>query len=224
MRSTVCVLFGLVLAGSRVSPQEVTTTGVPSVPSLAPGATPEATGESWTFSVSVFTYMVGDGPNYAQPTLTADRGWLHLEARYNYEALETGSAWIGYNLSFGDQLALEFTPMLGGVFGAAMGVAPGYEGELSWWKLALATEGEYVFDTGDSTDSFFYSWSELTLSPMDWFRVGLAAQRTRVYASDREVQRGFVVGFTYKALDLSAYLFNPDDAAPTAIVAVAITF
>ena len=39
-----------------------------------------------------------------QPTITADYGWLHLEARYNYEGLDTGSAWIGYNFSVGDKL------------------------------------------------------------------------------------------------------------------------
>jgi hypothetical protein len=59
--------------------------------------------------------------------LTADRGWLHLETRYNYENLETGSAWVGYNFSGGEKLKWEFTPMLGGVFGNTTGVAPGYE-------------------------------------------------------------------------------------------------
>ena len=38
--------------------------------------------------------------------------------------------------------------MLGGVFGETTGVAPGYKGSLSWWKLELYSEGEYVFDTG----------------------------------------------------------------------------
>ena len=53
----------------------------------------------WSFAASVHTYIVPDSHNYAQPTLKADRGWLHLEARYNYEALETGSLWVGYNFS-----------------------------------------------------------------------------------------------------------------------------
>ena len=96
-----------------------------------------------------------------QPTVTFDRDWLHLEARYNYENLDTGSAWVGYNFSGGEKLAWEFTPMLGGVFGNTTGIAPGYKGSLSWWKLELYSEGEYVFDTGDSSESFFYTWSEL---------------------------------------------------------------
>jgi hypothetical protein len=104
----------------------------------------EASGKPWSFSASAYTYFVPDSRNYVQPTVTADRQWLHLEARYNYEDLDTGSAWVGYNFSVGEKLSLDFTPMLGGVFGNTTGIAPGYRGTLSWWKLVLYSEGEYV--------------------------------------------------------------------------------
>ena len=80
-----------------------------------------------------------DSRDYVNPTFTADHQWLHLEARYNYEALDTGSLWVGYNLSFGHSLLLDVTPMLGGVFGDLTGVAPGYELSLSWRRLSLST-------------------------------------------------------------------------------------
>ena len=134
-----------------------------------PAVAKEADEKAWSFSVSAYTYIVPDSREYVQPTVTADRDWLHLEARYNYEALNTGSAWIGYNFSGGEKLAWEFTPMLGGVFGNITGIAPGYKGSLSWWKLELYSEGEYVFDTGNSSDSFFYNWSELTFRPWTGF-------------------------------------------------------
>ena len=121
--------------------------------------------KAWSFSASAYTYFVPDDREYVQPTFTADRNWLHLEARYNYEALDTGSAWVGYNFSGGETLAWEFTPIIGGVFGDTTGIAPGYKGSLSWLKLELYSEGEYVFDTGSTSDSFFYNWSELTLAP-----------------------------------------------------------
>jgi hypothetical protein len=154
----------------------------------------------------------------------ADRDWLHLEARYNYEALETGSAWIGYNFSVGKKLALEFTPMLGGVFVNTTGIAPGYEGTLSWWKLEFYTEGEYVFDLGDSSGSFFYSWSELSLAPVEWFRFGMVVQRTRVYETAREVQRGLLAGFSYKRVDFTTYVFNPDESQPIVVLALGLNF
>jgi len=52
--------------------------------------------------------------SYVSPDFSADRGWLHLEARYNNEALETGSLWAGYNFSVGKKLVLNATPMVGG--------------------------------------------------------------------------------------------------------------
>jgi NADH dehydrogenase FAD-containing subunit len=35
-----------------------------------------------------------------------------------------------------------------------------------------------VFDTDDSSESFFYTWSELTLAPVEWFRFGLGTIAT----------------------------------------------
>ena len=120
----------------------------PNVPAAAATATPPDAGDkAWSFSASGSTYLVPDDRNYVQPTFTADRGRLHLEARYNYEALDTGSAWLGANFSGGEKVAWEFTPMIGGVFGDTTGIAPGYKGSLGWWKLELYSEGEYVFDT-----------------------------------------------------------------------------
>ena len=117
---------------------------------------------AWSFNASALTYVVPDSQNYVQPTVTADHGAFHLEARYNYENLHTGSAWVGYNFNGGKKLTWEVTPMLGGVFGDTAGVAPGFKGSLNWWKLELYGEGEYLIDAGDSSNSFAYEWSEFT--------------------------------------------------------------
>ena len=171
-----------------------------------------------------YTYFVPDDSNFVQPTFTADRDWLHLEARFNYEALDTGSAWVGYNFSGGETVTWELTPMLGAVFGATDGIAPGYKGSLGWKKLEFYSEGEYVFDARESADSFFYNWSELTFAPVESFRFGMVTQRTRVYQTDRDIQRGLLAGFSFNRLYLTGYVFNPDDEKPTFILAVTLTF
>jgi len=210
--------LAMALVFASANPLAQTTTNAPPAPAE------ESDDKAWAFSALAYTYLVPDSGNYVQPTFTADRGWLHLEARYNYESLDTGSAWLGYNFSGGETVEWEFTPMLGGVFGDVTGIAPGYKGSLSWRKLEFYSEGESVFDTGDSSESFFYNWSELTLSPVDWFRFGLVTQRTRAYESDRDIQRGLLAGFTYKKVDLSAYYFNPDDDKPTFVIGVGVDF
>jgi hypothetical protein len=223
LRVLASLAIAVVFASANALAQ--TTTNAPSSPATAtpPAPTEASDDKAWSFSAAAYTYIAPDSGNYLQPTVTADRGWLHLEARYNYEALDTGSAWVGCNFSGGEHLVWEFTPMLGGVLGDITGVAPGYKGSLSWWKLELSSEGEHVFDTGDSSDSFSYTWSELTLTPVGWFRFGLATQRT--YArSDREIQEGALVRFNYKKVDVSAYVFDPDHDEPTFVIAVGLRF
>jgi hypothetical protein len=119
---------------------------------------------------------------------------------------------------------LEFTPLLGGVFGDTVGIAPGYRFTLGYWKLELASESEYLIDTRDSAGSYFYTWSELSLSPVDWFRMGLAIQRTRLYQSEFDVQRGFLLGLAYKKMSFTAYVFNPDASRPTTVLGFGLEF
>jgi len=186
--------------------------------------TPSEDEPAWEFSVSGSTYFVPEDSNFLQPSFTADRDWLHLEARYNYEAIDTGSAWVGYNFSGGETVTWELTPMLGAVFGATDGVAPGYKGTVGWKKLEFYSEGEYVFDAGETSDSFFYNWSELTFAPVESFRFGMVTERTRAYETDRDIQRGLLAGFSYRRLSVTGYVFNPDDEKPTFVLAVVVTF
>jgi hypothetical protein len=223
MRLFALIVIGLGLAESRVLAQGMTNEISATVTNQTPALSEAALDKAWSFSASTFIYIVPDSRDYAQPTFTADRTWLHLEGRYNYEGLDTGSAWIGYNFSLGEKLSFEFTPMIGGVFGDTTGIAPGYKYTLSWRKLQLYSEGEYLFDTVHSSDSFFYTWSELTLAPVEWFRFGLAIQRTRLYQTDFDIQRGFLVGFSFKRVDFTTYLFNPDDD-PTVVLGVSVKF
>jgi hypothetical protein len=216
------IVMGVLFAGCNALAQE-TTAGFSSTTNPTPVLAKESNEKTWSFSASAYTYFVPDDRDYVQPTLTADHGWLHLEARYNYEALDTSSLWIGYSYNVGDKMELELTPMLGGVFGTTDGVAPGYKGTLGWWKIELYSEGEYLFNTGDSSENFFYNWSELTVSPADWIRFGLVTQRTHLYQTDREIQRGFLVGFSFKRLDFTTYVFNPDDK-PLVVLGMGVNF
>ncbi|MGH8173302.1 MAG: hypothetical protein ACREPX_09145 [Rhodanobacteraceae bacterium] len=207
-----------VCAGSGALAQE--TVPEDAAPALVTGADESA----WSFSLAGAAYVVPDVRDYLQPTFTADRGSLHLEARYNYESLDTGSIWLGYNFSGGEALQWEFTPMLGGVFGDTSGIAPGYKLSVTYGKVELFSEGEYVFDTGSSDESFFYNWTELSFSPVEWFRFGLVGQRTRAYQTDVENQRGLLVGFSNDRIDFTTYVFDLYRSNPTWVVAVAVDF
>lgn len=186
---------------------------------------PAETAKAWDFGVTL-TLISGPDSTDLQPTVTADGDHLHLEARYNYEAHETTSLWVGYNLSAGGEggLTLNFTPMLGAVMGESNGIAPGYELTINWWKLELYTAGEYIISTESKSDNFFYSWSQLTIAPADWLYAGVAFQRTRLYDSSREVDIGPIVGVTYKDLNISAYALNPEGDHPIFGLSIELSF
>ena len=165
-----------------------------------------------------------DSNDFVSPVVKADRGALHLEARYNYEGFRTASIWFGYNVNVGKEVALDLTLMAGVVMGDTAGIAPGWRFALRYWKLELASESEYIFDSRNSADNFFYNWSELSVSPVDWLRAGLVVQRTRLYGENRDVQRGVLVGFSWRKAYATAYLFNPDLDKPTFVLALGVGF
>ena len=201
------------VASSRLSSQEMT----------APESNVNSQ-RTWDFSLNLSGYLVPNDRSYAMPTFSADREHLHLEARYNYEDQETGSTWVGYNFDAGKKLVLEITPMVGGVFGNTTGVAPGYELSLNYSKLALTSDGEYVFDPGNRDNSFLYSWNELVYSPTDWLHAGLVAQRTRAYHTSLDIQRGFSVGIVHKKMDFTVYTLNAGWTDPTIVLNLGVTF
>jgi hypothetical protein len=196
-------------------------------PGRATEGTPEPAARestSWEWSPSLLLYVVPGEPAYFQPTLAVDRGGLHLEGRYNYEARDTGSAWVGWNFSFGEDLTLDLTPMVGGVFGQLKGVAPGLTLVLSWGPLTWWSQSEYVFDLGDNTQSYLYAWSEFSVTGPEWLRVGLVLQRTRAFQTTTQVQGGPLVGINFWKLAATVYFFAPGQVDQFVVVAASGSF
>ncbi len=180
--------------------------------------------QPWQYNLTVDGYIVPSGTSYVSPVLMADHNWLHLEARYNYENLRTGSLWVGYNFQVGKTPSLSITPMIGGIFGRSNGIAPGCEASLIYKKIEASISNEYVFDTGSSANNFYYAWPQLTFSPTSWFRVGAVAQHTRAYQTSLDIQRGFLAGISHKRLEFTTYVFNPELDKPTVVLEVAGSF
>lgn len=177
----------------------------------------------WEFTLITDGYIIPDQQSYANPNFTADHEWLHLEARYNSEDFRTGSAWIGYNFAAGKNLVLNVTPMIGGVFGKTNGVAPGCEASLTYKKLQASISNEYVFAT-EKSSSFYYNWPQVTYSPVDWLQLGLVAQRTKTYHTLLDTQRGFLVGFSHKNVQVTSYVFNAGWTNPTVVLELGFSF
>jgi hypothetical protein len=180
--------------------------------------------EPWSSSVSGAFYLLPDEPNFLQPTVRADRGHLHLEARYNYEDRSSASFLFGANFETGDALTLSLTPMVGALIGRSAGVVPALEVGLAWNRLEGYAEAEYVLVSGSDDGDYFYMWSELGLWATGWLRAGGAAQRTRVHHADRDVQPGLLVGARGARVDGTVYLFSPGGDDVYTVVSVTVYF
>ena len=163
--------------------------------------------KAWSFNADLNLYFIPDD-FFVLPLFKADRDWMHLEGRYNYEDRETFSAWFGYNFSGGKKLEYAITPMVGGVVGLTDGVAGGLEFTLALGRFELYSESEYLFDVDANENNFYYNWSDLTYSPTDWLWLGISGQRTRLYETDLDIQRGLILGGGWKNLELTTYFYN----------------
>ena len=154
---------------------------------------------SWEFALTAYPTVVRGGENYTSAIAAADRGPLHLEARYNYESVGARSAFVGWTFSGGEAITWELTPLLGGAWGATQAFVPGLEASVAWEQLDFYVEAEYVRDIHERTDSYFYAWSELGFRPVEWLRAGIAGQRTNIYGGGRDIQRGPFAQLTWGA-------------------------
>ncbi len=182
------------------------TPGSPTAASAAPTS-------PWSVRATAAVYVMPDDDDFVQPTVAVDRGALHLEGRYNYEDRNSLSGFIGWNAAVGSTVTLEVTPMFGGVVGDTNGIIPALALTLSFRRLELYSEGEYVIDVNDRRNRFLYSWSEASVWATDWLRAGLVTQRTRTIRerleNPREIERGALIGLSLGKFEGAFCLFNP---------------
>jgi hypothetical protein len=173
-------------------------------------------------SATGYGYVIPDAPNYLMGIASADLAWLHLEGRYNYEALRTGSAFGGLHFGWGQRLRLNLTPMVGGVFGRLDGIAPALRFTINWWRVDLFSESEVVIPFSSGSKAFYYNWSELGISPLPGIRVGGAVQRNLVFQTSLEIQRGLFAGLRLGPFNFTFYEFNWGWLSPTFVFALGL--
>jgi hypothetical protein len=179
---------------------------------------------SWEFALTAYPTDVRGGDNYTSGIGVADRGPLHLEARYNYESIGARSAYVGWTFSGGEGITWEVTPLLGGAWGSVHAFVPAVEASVSWRQFDFYVEAEAVRDQREQSDSYFYAWSELGYRPAEWLRFGLVAQRTRAYGGERDIQRGPFAQLTWRRVTLGGFWFNPGSKDQVFVASLGVAF
>jgi len=194
-------------------------------PTIRAAAHTAADGEAAvTGTITGYYYAMRDQPDYGVGVASLNRGALHLEARYNYEAHRSGSVFAGWNFGGGENVTFQITPLIGALFGEVHGVVPGVEAGVAYRDVDAYIEAEYVHDLGNHNDSYFYAWSEVGWKPAKWLRVGLVGQRTREVENGRDLQRGGFIQLILDKATLGIYGFNPDSASRYLIISFGMQF
>ena len=178
----------------------------------------------WEFAVTAYPTQVRDGEDSTSAIAVADRGALHLEARYGYESIGARSAFVGWTFSGGESVTWQLTPLLGGAWGALRAFVPGLEFSAAWKRLDFYIEAEFVRDKEAAENNYNYAWSELGFQAFDWLRIGAVGQRTRAYGGEREFQRGPFVQATFGPATLGAFWFNPGSKAQVIVASIGVAF
>jgi len=190
----------------------------------ATGEFPDTVAAKWSFEADILYYIFPQASNTATLIGYADHKALHLEARYNYEDENAVSLFGGYRLDFGHQVSFGITPMLGVLIGPTNGLIPGLEVEIAWKKLDFYSESEYVLDLGDGDGHYFYTWAEMAISPLNHWRTGISVNRTRLYETELDLQRGAFVQYAFSRIRTGFHYFNPFTDEDFILVTLAIAF
>jgi hypothetical protein len=189
-----------------------------------PAAAAPETEPKWEFGITAFPTDVRGGPNYTSGTFTADRGPLRFEARVNYEGVGVRSAFVGWTFSGGEEVTWEIRPLIGGTWGDMKALVPALEASVAYKRVDFYIEAEYVHPKDDKQSSYLYAWSELGFKPTEWLRVGLAAQRTRAYGGDRDIQRGPFAQVSFGHFTVGGFWFNPGSDDQVFVASIGVAF
>ena len=179
---------------------------------------------AWEFAITAYPTQVRGGDNTTSAIAVADRGPLHLEARYGYEMKDSRSAFVGWTFSGGETVTWELTPLVGGAWGPLQAFVPGFEASLGWGRFDFYVEAEFVRDRNDSSANYNYAWSEIGFQAFEWLRIGAVGQRTRAYGGEREFQRGPFAQVTWGAVTIGGFWFNPGSDEQVFVGSIGVSF
>ena len=179
--------------------------------------------QTWSGRFTTFGFFFPSIEDYVDPIVAIDRGALHVEGRYSYEARGSASTFVGLNFEFGDAVALHLTPMFGILMGDSTGVIPALELDLAWKRIEVYLETEVVIGPG-RRNHFLYDWSEVAVRAAEWLKVGTVIERTRIIQGPRDIQRGLLVGVVISRVEPVFYFFNPGSDDHFFVASVRITF
>jgi len=128
----------------------------------------------------------------------------YIEARGNYEAINSASLYFGKTFKKNALLSYSIIPIAGLVMGSFSGGSVGANVALDYKNISLSSQSQYTFSIENRATNFTYSWSDLTYQLKKWMSAGLSLQQTGGL-----FEKGILVQGVFKNLSVPLYVFNP---------------
>jgi hypothetical protein len=151
-------------------------------------------------------YYLGESRPFAWVPVVGYRtpGNYYIEARGNYEAINSASLYFGKTFRKKALVSYSITPIAGLVTGSFNGGSVGANVALDYKKISVSTQSQYTFSIENRATNFTYSWSDLTYQLKEWVSAGVSLQQIRGL-----FEKGILVRGVYKNWSIPIYVFNP---------------
>ena len=163
--------------------------------------------------LSGYVNFLNDGSTYGMGISGGYYKNIYAEARYNYEDLQTFSLFAGYAFSNDEhQVKWEIIPMVGIAVGQTNAILPAMEASAGYKKINFNSQLEYAVSLESKKSNYWYAWSELTYALASWLEPGIVIQRSKLYKTGRQIDRGLMLNSNcLPHTTASVYLFDPFD-------------
>lgn|SRR6185503_1538045 len=166
-------------------------------------------------SLNGFDQPGGAGEQYFYSGKNSPSNWVsvlsyhtpsdwYIEARANYEAINSASLYFGKNFKKTAIVSYSIIPIAGLVAGSFNGGSVGANIALDYKEISFSSQLQYTFSKENQTANFTYSWSDLTYQLKEWLAAGVSLQQTRGL-----FEKGVLVRGIYKKFSVPLYVFSP---------------
>jgi hypothetical protein len=132
----------------------------------------------------------------------------YFEGRYNFEATDCMSAYIGKIYEKKSAISYSIIPVVGLVMGSIKGGSVGVNLQADFKKVTFTSQGQYTFSVKDKHQNFTYSWSELAYNITPFFAAGISVQQTGEFDTKNKFDKGPFLQFSFSRWTLPFYVFD----------------
>lgn len=160
-------------------------------------------------------YYIGREKTFYMSTVATDHAandW-YMEGRYNYDAINAVSAYLGKTFGKKALMSYSITPIAGLIGGRFNGGSVGANVALDCKGLSFASQSQYTFSVQDRATNYIYSLSDLTYHFREFLSAGVSLQQTALYQAGATFEKGILIRAEFKKFSFPLYIFNPSTNA-----------